>query len=142
MTTKQYLSRFHRINQEIDGNLAEIFRLKTMAMSITVAQKDVNVQSSGESDRMASAVAKIVDLEREIDEKIDGMKVSREKMISQIAQIDNDMEYTVLYQHYIQNLTFEKIAENSNYSIRHIFRVHGNALQSFEQKFGNLYLDK
>lgn len=142
MTTKQYLSRFQRINQEIDGNLAEIFRLKTMAMSITVAQKDVNVQSSGESDRMASAVAKIVDLEREIDEKIDGMKVSREKMISQIAQIDNDMEYTVLYQHYIQNLTFEKIAENSNYSIRHIFRVHGNALQSFEQKFGNLYLDK
>lgn len=142
MTTKQYLSRFQRINQEIDGNLAEIFRLKTMAMSITVAQKDVNVQSSGDPDKMASAVAKIVDLEREINEKIDGMKVSREKMISQISQIDNDMEYTVLYQHYIQNLTFEKIADNNNYSVRHIFRVHGNALQSFEKKFGNLYLDK
>lgn len=142
MTTKQYLSRFQRINQEIDGDLAEIFRLKSMAMSITVAQKEVNVQSSGDKDRLGAAMAKIVDLENEINEKIDGMQISRDKMINQLKEIENEMEYSVLYDRYIKNLTFDKIATARNYSLRHILRVHGNALRSFEKKFGHLYLKK
>ena len=68
-----------------------------MATSITVAQKDVNVQTSSDKDRMGSAVAKIVDLETEANEMICEYIQKREMIIQQIETISDTNMYHILF---------------------------------------------
>lgn len=140
MTTKQYLNQIDRINRMINNKLAEIYQLKTMVCSISVSANEDKVQSSSDKDKLGSAVAKIVDLENEINKAIDIYVDKKERIVSQIDSIKDIMEYQVLFSRYIEYKTFEQIAEDNDYSVRQILRIHGNALVEFEKKFGQEYL--
>ncbi len=140
MTTKQYLNQIDRINRMINNKLAEIYQLKTMVCSISVSVNEDKVQSSSDKDKLGSAVAKIVDLENEINKAIDVYVDKKERIVSQIDSIKDIMEYQVLFSRYIEHKTFEQIAEDNDYSVRQILRIHGNALVEFEKKFGQEYL--
>lgn len=140
MTTKQYLNQIVRINRMINNKLAEIYQLKTMVCSISVSANEDKVQSSSDKDKLGSAVAKIVDLENEINKAIDIYVDKKERIVSQIDSIKDIMEYQVLFSRYIEHKTFEQIAEDNDYSVRQILRIHGNALVEFEKKFGQEYL--
>lgn len=140
MTTKQYLNQIDRINRMINNKLAEIYQLKTMVCSISVSANEDKVQSSSDKDKLGSAVAKIVDLENEINNAIDVYVDKKERIVSQIDSIKDIMEYQVLFSRYIEHKTFEQIAEDNDYSVRQILRIHGNALVEFEKKFGQEYL--
>ena len=140
MTTKQYLNQIDRINRMINNKLAEIYQLKTMVCSISVSVNEDKVQSSSDKDKLGSAVAKIVDLENEINKAIDVYVDKKERIVSQIDSIKDIMEYQVLFSRYIEHKTFEQIAEDNDHSVRQILRIHGNALVEFEKKFGQEYL--
>ena len=140
MTTKQYLNQIDRINRMINNKLAEIYQLKTMVCSISVSANEDKVQSSSDKDKLGSAVAKIVDLENEINKAIDIYVDKKERIVSQIDSVKDIMEYQVLFSRYIEHKTFEQIAEDNDYSVRQILRIHGNALVEFEKKFGQEYL--
>lgn len=140
MTTKQYLNQIDRINRMVNNKLAEIYQLKTMVCSISVSANEDKVQSSSDKDKLGSAVAKIVDLENEINKAIDVYVDKKERIVSQIDSIKDIMEYQVLFSRYIEYKTFEQIAEDNDYSVRQILRIHGNALVEFEKKFGQEYL--
>ena len=66
MDTKQYLSQIERLDRVIQNKLTEIYQLKTMACNIVVSTENERVQTSGDKERMASTVAKIVDIENDI----------------------------------------------------------------------------
>lgn len=140
MTTKQYLNQIDRINRMINNKLAEVYQLKTMVCSISVSVNEDKVQSSSDKDKLGSAVAKIVDLENEINKAIDIYVDKKERIVSQIDSVKDIMEYQVLFSRYIEHKTFEQIAEDNDYSVRQILRIHGNALVEFEKKFGKEYL--
>lgn len=140
MTTKQYLNQIDRINRMINNKLAEVYQLKTMVCSISVSVNEDKVQSSSDKDKLGSAVAKIVDLENEINKAIDIYVDKKERIVSQIDSVKDIMEYQVLFSRYIEHKTFEQIAEDNDYSVRQILRIHGNALVEFEKKFGQEYL--
>ena len=140
MTTKQYLNQIHRIDQIINNKLSEIYQLKNLACSITVSSDSDRVQTSSDQDPLGNAVAKIVDLENEVNDCIDHFSEKRRKIIMQIDSIENQMQYQVLFSRYIERKTFEKIADDNGYSVRQILRIHGEALLQFEKAFGHEYL--
>lgn len=140
MTTKQYLNQIARINRMINNKLSEIYQLKTMVCSISVSMNEDNVQTSQGNDILGNSVAKIIDLENEINKAIDAYVDKKEHIILQIDSIQEIMEYQVLFSRYIEFKTFEQIAADNNYSVRQILRIHGNALVEFEKKFGQEYL--
>ena len=140
MTTKQYLNQLHRIDQIINNKLSEIYQLKNLACSISVSSDSDRVQTSSDQDPLGSAVAKIVDLENEVNDCIDHFSEKRRKIIMQIDSIENQMQYQVLFSRYIERKTFEKIADDNGYSVRQILRIHGEALVQFEKSFGHEYL--
>lgn len=140
MTTKQYLNQIHRIDQIINNKLSEIYQLKNMVCSISVSTDSDRVQTSSDKDRLGNAIAKIVDLENEVNECIDEFAEKRRKIISQIDSIESQMQYQVLFSRYIERKTFEKIADDNDYSVRQILRIHGEALAQFEKSFGEEYL--
>lgn len=140
MTTKSYLSQIERLDRMIQNKLSEIYQLKTMSCSVTVSNDGERVQNSGDKDRMGTTVAKIVDLERETDELVDSFVEKRKRIVKQIDSIENVDYYHVLSMRYIARDTFETIAEKTNWSIRKVFSIHGEALKEFEKLYGSEYL--
>jgi hypothetical protein len=142
LETKKYLSQIERLDRVIQNKLTEIYQLKTMACNIVVSTENERVQSSGDKERMASTVAKIVDIEREIDSLIDTQLERKNEIIGQIESLENNDMYHIMFNRYVKRASFGDIAKEMNYSERHIITLHGEALQEFERKFGNLYLEK
>ena len=139
MTTKQYLNQIHRIDKMINNKLSEIYQLKNLACSISISDNSERVQTSSDKDALGNAVSKIVDLEREVNDCIDKFSEKRRNIITQIDSLENDMYYQVLFSRYIEQKTFEKIAEDNEYSVRQILRIHGDALSEFERLYGSEY---
>lgn len=140
MTTKQYLNQIERMDRNINNKLSEIYQLKTMANNITVSADSERVQTSGDKDRIGTMVTKLIDAENEAEKLIDEYIDTRRQIICQIDCIKQTSYYQVLFSKYAEYKTFEKIAEEMNYSWRQIIRIHGYALAEFEKMFGSLYM--
>lgn len=140
MNTKTYLHQIKRLDMMISNKLAEIYRLKNMASGIFISTDSERVQSSGNKDRLGNTVAKIIDLERETDKLIDILFDKRNNIIKQIDSLSNSDYYQILALRYVNYDTFNDISDKTGWSIRQVFRLHGEALQEFEKVFGQSYL--
>lgn len=140
MKTKDYLSQVSRLNKMINNKLSEISQLRELSVSISAIGNDEKVQTSPNFDKIGTAIAKIDELENNLDKMIDEYLVKRERIIAQIDTMDEESVYQILFSRYIEKKTFEKIATEMEYSWRQIVRLHGKALQQFEKKYGEEYL--
>lgn len=140
MKTKDYLSQVSRLNKMINNKLSEISQLRELSVSISAIGNDEKVQTSPNFDKIGTAIAKIDELEKNLDKMIDEYLVKRERIIAQIDTMEEESVYQILFSRYIEKKTFEKIATEMEYSWRQIVRLHGKALQQFEKKYGEEYL--
>lgn len=132
---KEYLNSIKRIDKEIKKKTSEIYQLKTMALSITVATDSERVQSSGDKDRLGATVAKIIDKEKEIDEEVDKYIDIKQKIINQINNMSQESYSDILYYRYVACMKWDDVMDNTHISHSHIFRLHGQALMEFEDKY-------
>lgn len=134
MTAKEYLQQIAVLDAKINRRQKEVEELKTLATHITTTAEGDRVQSSGSMDRMASIVARWVDLEEEIGQMIDHLVEVKHRIIGEIHQLEDARYIRILEMRYVDRETFEQIAVTMHMDIRHIFRLHGYALQEFTQK--------
>ncbi len=133
MTAVKFLEQIERADKTIDNKLSEVYRLRCLATSITVPTDREAVQTSGVSDKVGNIVAKIVDLEDEIDGLIDEYIDVRQSCIKVIESLPDTLQYTVIHKHYVQYKSFVEIAEEENYTYQWILRVHNKALSKIEE---------
>ena len=139
MDTKQYLGQISRLDRMINNKLAEISQLRELAMSISAVKNEERVQTTTNFDKIGTSYCKIEAMEEKLDKLIDEFVDKKNLIISQIDKIENETYYEILFARYIEKKTFEKIADEMNYSWRQIIRLHGRALQEFEKKYGFSY---
>ena len=140
MDTKQYLQQISRLDRMIQNKLAEISQLRELAMSVSAVKNEERVQTTPNFDKIGTAYCKIEEMEEKLDKLIDEFVDKKNLIISQIDKIENETYYEILFARYIEKKTFEKIADEMNYSFRNTTRLHGQALREFENKFGKTYL--
>lgn len=133
MTADEFLKQIERADTLIDSKLSELYRLRCLATSVTVPTDREAVQTSGVSDKVGSIVAKIVDLENEIDEMIDRYIDIRNKCIGVIEMLSNSLEYKIIHMHYVQYKTYTEIEEELNYSHTWVMEVRREALKKIER---------
>ena len=136
MTTKQYLQQIERLDKNIQNKLSEIYQLRALATNITVATDKEKIQTSGDKDRVGNLVSKVVDAENEASEMINDYLHKKDTIISQIESLPKTKHYQVLFSKYVEYKTFEKIADEMDYSWRQIIRIHGDALSEFGKIYG------
>lgn len=148
MTTKDYLKQIIRYDRIINNKLSEIYQLKSLVSSISVAINDDKVQTSGSKDKLGDTIAKIYDLEREVDAIIDGFFEKKKHIISQIEGIvreiptDKGMDYyDVLTARFVKCLDFDDIPDEVNMSRSKVFYIYSEALTEFEKLYGEEYLN-
>lgn len=122
-------------SESINRLIEKLEDLKSSATSITVATDKVNVQSSGSYDKMADVVAKIIDLEYEIDGQVDGYIERREFVKELIFKIKNENYQNMLYDYFICNLALYQIEENENVTHDNARKRLSRAIKVFETIF-------
>ena len=134
---KAYLSQIKNLDYKIRRRQQEAKELREAAMSFGSLQLDPDrVRStSPDPDPMAGKVGGYVDIQKEVDAMIIELMELKHKIIGQIEQIEEVPYMDVLSMRYVDFMTFDAIAREMHCDIRHVFRLHGRALQVFEEKF-------
>ena len=133
MTAKEYLRQYRDADDAINAKLDQIYRLRGLATKMTQTLTPDKVQSHGEGDRVAVIVGKIVDMEREVDECIDGLRSIKREVEDAIAQVPDGSQRKVLILRYINGLRWEEIAVQLNYHYRWVLELHGRGLRAVEK---------
>lgn len=132
-SAKRYLQQIRLCNSRINAKLEERERLKAIVTKITPTLKQDVVSGGGSQDKLSDAVAKIVDLEAEIDREIDRLVDARTAVTATIDRVEDARLHTVLNMRYVQFKTWEQIACYMGRSYQWVCKLHGTALQAVEK---------
>lgn len=127
MTSKEYLLQYQRIEREIDRLLEEKAKWEALAEKVTPTPSKAPGRA-GSGDRLGEAVAKIVDLEQDIDEQVDRLVDLRREIERAVSRIQDSKEREVLLRRYIQGQRWEEIADVLEMEVRRIYQLHKQAL--------------
>lgn len=128
MKVKEYLKQLKSIDTLISEKQLEVNNLEDMATRISIRYDKDKVLTSKDKDKMAKTVAKIADLQQEINQYIDFLVDLKTDAQHIINQVDSIPLQKVLTGYYVNNKSFEQLAEEMDRSCRHVTRLHGQAL--------------
>ena len=133
MNTKQYLKQAYRLSERIKDKEDRLNDLKAMYTSIgAIDYSKDRVQTSTTADAgYTKQVNKIVDLEEELGKDIQRLtmlKIEINNAVENIPDVDCSL---VLSKRYILMKTWEQIAEEMEYSLSQVHRIHNKAVELF-----------
>lgn len=131
MTAQEYLSQAYHMNQRINSKLAHIAALNDLAVRCTSNLSGMPSQT-GNTSVLENTVAKIVDLQAELNSDIDSLIELQKNIITAIKSVDGTDQQIVLERRYLCYESFEKIAAAMGYSTRNVFILHRKALKQIE----------
>ncbi len=132
MKAKQFLGQIEKLDLMVENKLIEVERWRSIAMGITSPSIGEKVQSSPNQGKMSDAVARIVDLEAEVNVYVDRLIDTTKEVIAVIEQL-NPIEYDVLHKRYIQNMAFKEISYSRGKSDSWATTIHGRALKNVQR---------
>ena len=129
MTAKDFLNQAHRLDQRIDAKIAQVASLNDLATKCTATLTGMPRNPNSGGSTMADAVCKIIDLQEEINRDIDRL-VDLKREIVEVIKAVEDTEYQILLENrYLCFQTWEQIAVDMGYNVRHLYRIHEEALE-------------
>ena len=132
MRAKDFLLQIRKLDKMIENKIAEVRQLKEIANNTTGNMTGDRVQSTKNPQRIAEAITKYVELEREINTDIDRLIDARKDVISVIEQL-NAVEYDILHKLYVQNITFQDVATIYDRTYTWATTIHGRALKHVQK---------
>lgn len=130
---QEFLRQIKLYDTHITTKVEELDMLNGLATKITTSLSMAPAHGSGNQDKLGNAVAKIVDLEREINAEIDHYVDKKTEVKRVLDRIKNPDQLKVLSKHYLLYETLEQIACEMGYSYRNICYIHGRGLQAVSE---------
>lgn len=125
---KTFLMQYRALSIQLDSIRREIQRKRDSMTSITVQLKPDVVKGSGVSDRMAEAIAQIVDAEAQFAEIIGQITKAQREIMEAIKSVENETQKAVLMLRYVEGLDWISIQERIGYERTQTLVIHGRAL--------------
>lgn len=125
---KQTLRQYRYLVKEIE-QLSEAQERLAAGMIGAVNINDMPRSNSIIHDRMAETACKMVELQYIIAERLNKAVAMRDEIEQAIAKIDDAQCRCLIQARYIDCKSWEQIAVDMFYSIQHIWRIHGRALE-------------
>jgi len=138
MNIRQFLGRHFEISNAISSKLEQLEELRHLAASASSPTLYESHCTGTYSDRVGRTVARIMDLDREINEEIDRLVEIKIQIRNMIDALSDSTQRTILERHYILHESWEVIAEKIGYSPRHITRLHNQAVAELEKAYGDM----
>lgn len=128
-----YLEQVEMLDAIIQNKLIEQRQWKDIALNITANMGGERVRSSGSKSKMADALNKCIDMDREIDNAVDKLVDLKREVTAILEQLDNPTEYKLLHKRYIQFIDLVDIAEEWGREYTTITTMHGRALTHVQE---------
>ena len=127
---KYLLQKIAFLDAEINSLIREHESVKSTLLKAT----DYSNEPVATTKRNTSEdkLIKLADKSSEIDSKVDELVDFKIKMGDHINQLEDERHRVILREHYINGLSFLEISKNLGYTERHLYRIHGDALQKFQ----------
>lgn len=130
MDAKSYLEQARNINLQIDSKLEQVSSLRQLATKASSVLSPVPPSGTPNPDRLDETIAKMMDLEHEVDEEIDGLVELKASIMKAISQVPDERERVVLELRYLAFKNWAAIAETLGLHIRQVYRLHEEALKN------------
>ena len=124
----RYLKRYILLDREIDRKVQEIARWRGMLGKVTAVYSSAPQGGGSIYGKTEGIIAKIVDLEREINREIDVLVNIREDIKDIIAAAEDGRERMLLEYRYLDGKTFEWIAGEMELSWQWVHNLHSKIL--------------
>ena len=134
MNSKDYLSRAYRISEIIAENMQELKELRQRRDNIPSSISGGHGSNSENGAAYTRIIDKIIDFENQIiseNSELIEISIETRRRINRVANANLNL---ILKKRYLQFKTFEAIAAEMNYSVRHVLRLHGQALAEFAKE--------
>ena len=128
MNAKDFLLQVKKLDKLIENKLAEVQRWKEIANNTTVNMSGERVQSSGNHDTVENAICTYLDLEKEINQRIDELIDKKKEILDVIEQL-NATEYDILHKIYVQDFTLQEVASLYDRRYEWATTMQGRALK-------------
>lgn len=128
---KEYLERIKWYDVLIDSKLEELATLNSMVGRITPVMNTTGGGVSGNQDKLGDTIAKIVDLQSEINRDVDMFVDMKREASVLLKKIKQPEFFQVLHKRYILGESLERITADMGYTHRGMCYLHGRALQAF-----------
>lgn len=130
MTVKDFLSQAYRLDQRINAKIDQVADLNDLATKCTATMSGMPGSPNKGKDSVGEIIAKIVDLQAEINADIDRLVDLKRDIVSAIKAVDNLEYQTLLEKRYLCFKTWEQISVEMGYGIDNIFRIHRAAIKT------------
>lgn len=128
MTAKEYLSQAYRLDQRITSKIEMLDSLNDLARKATSTLSGMPNNPSRSVSPMEDVICKIVDLQDEINGDVDTLINLKRDIARNIKTVDNIEYQMILEKRYISNKSWPEIAVELSYNLRHLYRMHDEAL--------------
>lgn len=139
---KDYFAQIRKTDRLIQRLTDTVNTLRSGLTSQSYELKPDKIQTSGPKNTLEETIAKIVDLEADINRRIDelvNMKQEAFHMISRIPDLD---QQNILIGRYIQLKNWEDIAVELNFSTQWVYELHGKGLLAFSKVNGDFFKNR
>lgn len=131
INAKDYLSQAYHIDRRINSKIEQVKSLRNLATKATSTLSDMPKNSSRNFKRMEETIAKMVDLEAEINDEINNLLNLKQNILSIIKKINNIEYQTILELRYLCFKNWEEIAIDLCYGLDNVYKMHRRALDAF-----------
>ena len=133
MTAKEYLGQAYRLDQRINSKIEQVSSLNELATKCTSSLTGMPRNPNRATSTMADAVAKIIDLQAEINRDIDRLVDLKHELMRTIKAVDDVDCQLLLEGRYLCYKSWEQIAVEMSFRVRHVYEVHSKALRKIEK---------
>lgn len=128
--TKEELKSILYLDQLISSKMRQLDQLKAYRTRLPAGSSDTGPVQSGLSDPTASLATKITDMDRAINYEIDRLVDLKESARVLFYRLDGDLRLKLIMElRYLECLDWRGVAERSGYNPRHVYKLHGRALE-------------
>lgn len=132
MEAKAYLEQARNINLQINSKLEQVYALRQLATKASSALSPVPPSGTPNPHRLEETIARMMDMEQEVDEAIDGLVELKADIMKAISRVPDDRERVVLELRYLAFKDWVSIAETLGLHVRQVYRLHEEALKNIE----------
>lgn len=138
---KDYFVQIRKTDRLIQRLTNTVNTLRAGLTSQSYELKPDKVQISGPQDRISETYARIDELERKINDRIDELIQLKAEALQRLEKLSDLDQQNVLDARYIEGNKWEKISADLDFSIAQVYRIHGAALLNFAGKNPDILKD-
>jgi DNA-directed RNA polymerase specialized sigma24 family protein len=106
--------------------------LRQLAIKASSTLSPVPPSGTPNPHRLEETIARMMDMEQEVDEAIDGLVELKADIMKAISRVPDDRERVVLELRYLAFKDWASIADALGLHIRQVYRLHDEALKHIE----------